>query len=129
MSLHADIFTLLKADDSATAALCGAGAACRVYDGQAPATAALPYVVVSLVTAEEEMTHDRAADLEQTILQFSCVDITAARARNVRAALRADLRDAGLGDAFTATAGFSEATDQHLSLLDVTFWNQPAQPA
>lgn len=129
MPLEESIFSVLSAVEAETAALAGVGDQCRVYVGQAKPGAEKPYAVVTLVVAAEVMTHDRGADLEESTVQFSCVADTYLGARALRAAIRFDLRAAGLGDSFISRSGFSEAVDTHLMHLDVTFWNAPAEPA
>jgi hypothetical protein len=131
MALAESIFAKLSAADSATAAIVGAGSACRVYPGEAPIEVARPYVVVTEVFGDNEAaTHDATSDFERMTVQFSCVADTWVAARNLRKAIRADLTDTTLAGgekavSFLPRQGFSETLGMHLAELDVEIWHNP----
>lgn len=128
MNLDEIIFSTLSAAGSETAALLGSGDTCRLYPGHAPAVTPMPYAVTTLVSGTEVMTHGRSADLEESVVQFSCIAATHAEALALLAAIRADLQAADLGDGFFCRSGFTESIDAHVLIVEVTFWNQPATP-
>lgn len=130
MSLPASIFAKLSDAGSATSALVGSSSDCRVYPGQAPEKATMPYVVFNGVSSEPAGTHDASSDFDLTTIQFSVIAATYAAARAIRRAIRTDLSDVTLADGekpveFIERDGFSESVDAHVLLLDVSIWHNP----
>jgi hypothetical protein len=130
MALAESIVAKLSHASSATAALIGSGDDCRIRMDKAPSAPAVPYVVFTLVASVANTTHDASSDHDLADVQFSAIASTAAAARNLRKAIRSDLSDVALtaGEKaveFIERTGFSEATDQFVALLDVSFWHNP----
>lgn len=91
MSLRTDLFSRLSAATSATAALVGSGAACRIYPVLEQAGAVAPYVIFQPIAASPATTHGEAAQVKHTLVQFSCYAATYDEAATLREALIADL--------------------------------------
>lgn len=96
MSLRTDLFARLSAAGSATAALVGSGAACRVYPVLEQAGAVAPYAIFQPIAATPATTHGEAAQVKHELVQFSCYGATYEEAATLREAIIADLDNIAL---------------------------------
>lgn len=122
-SVPAALFAKLSDPSSATSALVGADAACRVYPEIAPNFAAVPYVVFNQVGFQPGTTHNEGFETATRLFQFACFAKTYAEATALRDAVVADLDNSTLsnGDAPIVQderSDYEEAVDLHRADAD-----------
>lgn len=123
MSLRTDLFSALSATGSATAALVGSGAACRVYPVLVKEGAAVPYVIYQPISAAPATTHGEAAQVKHVLVQFSCYGATYEEAVALREAVVADLDNVELAGGDRPTLqdereGYEPPVDLHRADAD-----------
>jgi hypothetical protein len=123
MSAAESIFSALSDPASATAALVGSDAACRVFPEQAPPAIERPYVVFSQVGAQPATTHNEPFETATRLFQFACFATTFSAAVALRDAIIADLDNATLtnGDSpifQDERSGYEDAVDLHRADAD-----------
>jgi len=123
MSAAESIFSALSDPASATAALVGSDAACRVFPEQAPPAIERPYVVFSQIGAQPATTHNEPFETATRLFQFACFATTFSAAVALRDAIIADLDNATLtnGDSpifQDERNGYEDAVDLHRADAD-----------
>lgn len=123
MALAESIFAKLSDSASATAAIAGAGDACRVYPEIAPANTQRPYAIVNEIATQIAATHGEAAGNRYKLIQVSCFAETAAGAKALRDAVVSDLDAQTLSNGDNPTlederSGYEQAVDLHRADAD-----------
>lgn len=123
MSAAESIFSALSDPASATSALVGSDAACRVFPEQAPPAIERPYVVFSQIGAQPGTTHNEPFETATRLFQFACFATTFSAAVALRDAVIADLDNATLtnGDSpifQDERSGYEDAVDLHRADAD-----------
>lgn len=127
MALAESIYAKLADAASATAALIGSGAACRLWPGIAPVDAQAPYIVWQVIAVSPDTTLGEAAASGNHLIQFSIVAGSYIGARDIGVAITTDLDNATLAASEVvlscdAQDGYSEATDQFLRIVEASIF-------
>lgn len=107
MTLDEAIFTALSSSSSVTAI-----AGDRSYPVQAQQGTDLPYDVWQTISAVQDNTHDKLAEVETVLVQFSCYGSTYTQAHDLRQALRLTLEGTVLGNGSSGTIEGRRETDE-----------------
>ena len=83
----------------------------RIFIGEAPQGQALPYIIVSGITAARPTTHDGVVGLTDQLIQISCIAETLAKRENLTAAVVACL-NGFRGSAGSITIQYSEIENE-----------------
>ena len=127
MKLDEAIFTALSSATAVTT-ICGD----RSYPVQAQQGVALPMTVWQTISAVQVNTHDKLAELEDVLVQFSCYGATYTEAHDLRKAVRLTLEGNALGNGavgiVTGRRESDESTDAQQRLradIDISFMAAP----
>lgn len=93
MTLDEAIFSALSSAAAVTTI-----ASDREYPVQAQQSVALPLVVWQTISAAQVNTHDKLAELEDVLVQFSCYGATYTQAHDLRKAVRLTLEGNAIGN-------------------------------
>jgi hypothetical protein len=127
MALAENIFAALTSAASKTLAIVGQSS--DVFPAVSVVTRTAPYVAWQIIATEPQASHDDPDGLELAHVQFTCVGASYMAARDLRAAVRYDLKTAGLSVECSERDGFSEVNELFPLLLDASIWTAPAVPA
>lgn len=127
MTLDEAIFTALSSATAVTA-ICGD----RSYPVQAQQGVALPLVVWQTISAVQVNTHDKTAELEDVLVQFSCYGATYTEAHDLRKAVRLTLEGNALGNGAVGTVQGRRESDESTDAqqrfradIDISFMAAP----
>lgn len=114
MSVETDLYDALSAAAGVTALV-----STRIYANLAPESAAVPYIVYSLIQADRFDTLAGVSDPALYRLQIECVGRTYASAKSVSAAVIAALQGNGYEQAQYDI--YDDVTERHSRFVDWSF--------
>lgn len=127
MTLDEAIFSGLSSASAVTAI-----AGDREYPVQAQQSVALPLVVWQTISAAQVNTHDKTAELEDVLVQFSCYGGTYTAAHDLRKAVRLTLEGNALGNGAVGTVQGRRESDESTDAqqrfradIDISFMAAP----